>query len=266
MILTLNNVPSAPVTVAPGTIGYVPINRATPATTEAVLTDMTGGSELARVVLRFCTTRVAISVTIKANTTYRQPTLAGILTAPQPEHGVVRAVGTGPVALTYTPDPCFSGTDRYGFQDPIAAEVGTVTGTVLPGACGITVQRTGFDCTAGTVSYSATNPYALPALINWSGGLGASDTSSATVPANGTFGLLAQHYAANARTGDRVTFRAGDPSRVLLVDNVTFVCPVAAGGGDALAATGSQARTVGLTAGLMLMLGLGLVAVGRRRV
>ena len=52
--------------------------------------------------------------------------------------------------------------------------------TVLPGACRIAVHRSATNCTMNTVSYTASNPYSLPAHLIESNSAtpGAAKTSS----------------------------------------------------------------------------------------
>jgi hypothetical protein len=166
---------------------------------------------------------------------------------------VVRAAGrTGQAVQRYTPNPCFSGTDTFGYSDSVLAQTGVVTVHILPGACNVAVRRSATDCPHRTVTYTATNPYGLPVRLEVAGQNGPSDTRE-------------------------FTFRIAETGHALRTDTVHFPCPAppahgAAGSGSTsstppggLANTGTptaESAAVGVGA---VVLGLGLTLAGTRR-
>ena len=138
--LTLNGTAGAPLIVPAGGTVHIPLLESTQPATPYVLTDA-DGTELANGVLRFCLGVFNYSVTIREGTSYTLTHLASYGTmAPAPAHGTVVILnhgdpfGTG-AGLRYTPDPCFVGTDRFGYQDFVGSSQGVVTVTVTPGTC-----------------------------------------------------------------------------------------------------------------------------------
>ncbi|MDQ2836357.1 MAG: hypothetical protein M3Y42_07565 [Actinomycetota bacterium] len=200
------------------------------------------------------------SVTIKANSVYVVQDLVDDHLGVEPPYVAHGVLNFGNDEMTYTPDPCFSGVDHLAYSDPFDySDPGDLYGyqitvTVLPGACNVLLRHS-VDCATGSVVYTATNPYTLPAKISWSG----SATGSASVPAGKTVMLL------RSSTGGagRLTFRLPDANRTLLADDVSSLCPQSQTA--ALASTGSPTGTIGLAAGLLLLAGLSLVVTGRRR-
>lgn len=215
--------------------------------------------------VRYCHATENYSVTTMANTSFLLQGVDNLPVAPFAAHGVITNYPDEDKTY-YTPDPCFSGRDHFGYDEFLDDVDGTVTVTVVPGACGVVVLH-GVDCATGSVIYAAMNPYTLPAKVSWSG----KATGSVSVPAGKTVTLL------KSSTGGagRLSFRLPEANQTLLVDDVSSLCPRsqadahshadALSQAEALASTGSSTGAIGVTAGLLLFAGLGLVVTGRRR-
>jgi hypothetical protein len=253
----------AVVIIDPGATVHIPLDVNT-AGDEVILTDTTDDIVLWDKVVRFCIAVVDHSVTIKANTSYTLNTMGGLRAAPSPSHGRVEFSANHSGTLTYTPDPCFAGVDRFGYTDFITSEEGTVTVTVQVGTCRLTVMRSALDCTSRTVSYKASNPYALPARMVWNGDRSAHN-GAAVVAAHASVSLVTLNYGSGSRP-DRVTFRVGETSQILLADHISFPCPAVLDSAvPGLGATGVPTRPLISTAGCLLLAGTVLLIASRRR-
>ncbi len=261
--LVVGTTQEPPIVVQPGQTVHLALAENTEPATEVSVVDSVLGS-LADLVVRFCIDIVNETVTIKANTSYTRLLVGGGPMAPKPRHGTVTttSVSTG-VALRYTPDPCFSGVDKFGFNDVEGAAEGVVTVRVLPGACNVTVRRSATDCDARSVTYSATNPYSLPATIQYVARNGAGGTKEFIVPADSTKDIRTVHFDLRHPDSRNYTFSLVDPALKLFTDQVSFPCPVASTlSGPATANTGSPVSPqlgLGVAA---LILGLGLTVAG----
>ncbi|MEP7177827.1 MAG: hypothetical protein ABI775_01945 [Pseudonocardiales bacterium] len=260
--LSLDGTAQAPVSVPAGATVHVPLATNTFPAVHVVLTDA-DGTVLGDFITRFCHQVVNLSVTIKGGTSYLLDGVGAFPVPPLPTHGHAVAIrGTGDVQ--YTPDPCFAGTDRFGFSDFIESRDGVVTVTVLPAPCRIPVRRTSTDC--ATVIYTASNPYALPVNLLASSSNGPSDLRHFTVPAHTTKEILRLTADPIHASTEHLSFTIVDPLITLLTDTVTFPCSTAAGSGPQLAATGSASgQRVGWAAGAIAG-GALLTWLGRRRV
>lgn len=262
--LTLNGVPEPPIELQPGEAFFWYLDQATPAGTEAVLSS-TGGQADYDVTLRFCIEHLDHSVTISSNSSYTLQTLGGVTADPKPAHGTVVRSGGYPSVLIYRPDPCFSGTDHFGYQDLVAAEEGTVTVTVRFVDCEVSIKRTNLDCAGRSVSYTATSPYSMPLAVTWTSSRHPGAVSSGTIPAKGKTTLVTFALGAGS-SADRITFRVVGTTRTLFTDDASCPAVVAAAQiGPVLASTGSPIRTIAVLSGLLLMLGTGLLVTVRRR-
>ena len=228
------------VVVPPGTTVHVPLDTNTePATTVQLVNAQ--DDVISSLVVRFCIVVENLSVTIAAGATYTKADLisAGLM-PPRPRHGVV-TTGTTPSGefLRYTPDPCFAGTDSFGYNDFIGAAQGVITVTVLPGACGITVHRSATDCATNTVSYTASNPYSLPAHLIESNSATPGASKDLVLPAHHTK-VISTVTLAQPTTHAQVSFTVRDTTHTVLTDEITFPCPPPAGPSQSpLAATGA---------------------------
>lgn len=233
----------------------------------AVVTD-SDGTVIDEEVLPPCTEVTTRSVTIDANTSYVLDTpVAPQAAAPAPQHGVVTPDAFHS-RMIYRPDPCFAGTDSFGYSDGPGHERGTVTVTVRPGSCGVRVVRQASDCASRTVTYQAHNPYAVPARIKVAGP--GDHLTQVVVPATSS-----KTWTAHVAAGDPapVTFDLPAANRHLLTDDGALSCPRAVagsgtGGGGGLAATGSSAAEPAAFGGAgLVVLGAGLLLAGcyRRR-
>jgi hypothetical protein len=268
VILTVGSTQEPPVVIQPGQTQHVALAEDTEPATEVTLTDPAVGT-LADVVVRFCIVIANETVTIKANTSYTKVIIGGGPMAPKPRHGTVTRTSTHTGdALRYTPDPCFSGVDKFGYNDVIGATQGVVTVKVLPGACNVTVRRSATDCGARSVTYSATNPYSLPATIQVVAKNAPGGTEEFVVPAHSTKDIRTVHFDVHHADSQIFTFSLVDPVRKLFADQVVFPCPVSStssGGLPAIANTGSpvsEQLSVGVAA---LVVGLSLSIAGTRR-
>jgi hypothetical protein len=266
--LTVGSTQEPPVVIQPGQTQHVPLAENTEPATEVTLTDPAVGT-LADVVVRFCIVIANETVTIKANTSYTKVLVGGGPMAPKPRHGTVTATSTHTgEALRYTPDPCFSGVDKFGYNDFIAAAQGVVTVKVLPGACNVKVRRSATDCAGRSVTYSATNPYSVPATIQAVAKNAPGGTEEFVVRAHSTKDIRMVHFDLRHAESQTFTFSLVDPVRKLFADQVSFPCPVpSTSSGPSIANTGSPvSRQLGLgVAALVLGLGLSIAGTRRRR-
>lgn len=266
--LTIGNTAQPSVIIQPGQTTHLPLDPATEAATQVTLTD-SDGTLIADVVVRFCTETVNTSVTIKANTSYTLRQIIPVAAPPAPQHGTVVRAGENFDSLRYTPDPCFSGTDSFGWEDVIVAAKGTVAVHVLAGPCNVTVRRSATDCVHREVQYTASNPYVLPARIVAQGSSGPSDTEQFTVPAHTTTVIWRVSFDPHHPDSERFTFSLADPSVHLFTDSVAFPCPASAAAPSSSAtpappaapAPASLAGT-GTAAALPIGVGIGALACG----
>ncbi|MEP7177828.1 MAG: hypothetical protein ABI775_01950 [Pseudonocardiales bacterium] len=265
--LSVNGTAQQPVVVAAGATGHVPLATNTQPASNVVLADA-DGTVLGQLVVRFCTQVINRSVTIKAGTSYTLADQAPdptVLMAPTPIHGTAVRINGG-TAIRYTPDPCFAGTDRFGYDNSVEQVQGVITVTVLPGPCPVSVQRTATNCAARTVGYTVANSSAQPVELVETGGSGSSAVRHFVVPAHATQAIVQVSGDPGRPSTERFTFSIVDPLITLLTDTVTFPCPAAAGSGPQLAATGSASgQQVGWAAGAIAA-GALLTWLGRRRV
>jgi len=203
--MTVGGTAGAPVVLDPGQTKHLALDPNVEPATEVKITD-SDGTVIADGVTRFCTTTTNRDVTINANTTYTLTGEAPRVVDPKPQHGTAVVVGKGPQDIRYTPDPCFAGTDRFGYDDFVLADQGTVTVHVKPGACKVTVRRTATDCAKRRVIESATNPYSLPVTVVVQGPSGPSDTETALVPAHSTRVVLFVTYLPTDAVADKYLF------------------------------------------------------------
>ncbi len=141
--------------------------------------------------------------------------------------------------LRYSPDPCFAGTDSFGYNDFIQAVQGVITVTVLPGACRIAVHRSATNCTTNTVSYTASNPYSLPAHLIESHSATPGASRDLVLPAHRTM-VISTVTLAQPTTHAQVSFAVRDTTHTVLTDEITFPCPPPASPSQSpLAATGA---------------------------
>jgi hypothetical protein len=239
-----NTLVGPPVVVPAGATVHVPLAENTEPASEVQLVDENGGV-ISSLVIRFCTDIVNFSATIAAGATYTKDGFASpSLIAPSAQHGVVTGLRVSPnvfgEALRYTPNPCFAGTDRFGYSDFVPSQQGVITVTVLPGPCRISVHRSTTDCATSTVTYTATNPYSLPAHLIM---------SNSTTPGADKDLVLSVHHTtviatvsfAHPATAAQVTFAVRDSTHTVLTDHVTFPCPspTPSSQSGSLAATGA---------------------------
>jgi len=273
--MTVGTTAGDPVVVDPGKTEHLALATSTEPTTEVTVTD--DGDTIADVVVRFCTATVNTTVTIKANTSYTlRDEIAPGVAPPAPQHGTVVRAGEYMDSLRYTPNPCFSGTDSFGWHDAIAADKGVVTVHVLPGSCNVTVRRSSTNCGARSVAYTATNPYALPVRIEVDGRNGPSDTRRFTVPAHTTRVIWHVALDPTRPQTETFTFHIAETGRVLRTDTVEFPCASISthrsGSTSApdqhagLADTGAPATmSAAIGGGGLVLLGVGLTLAGTRR-
>jgi hypothetical protein len=273
--MTVGNTPGDPVVVDPGQTEHLALATSTDPATEVTVTD-SDGTVIADTIVRFCTDTENTTVTIKANTSYTLRQIAPGVAPPAPQHGTVVRAGKYMDSLRYTPNPCFSGTDSFGWHDAIAAAKGVVTVHVLSGSCKVTVRRSSTDCAARSVAYTATNPYALPVRLEVDGRNGPSDTRKFTVPAHTT--RVIWHVALDPThpQTETFTFRIAETGRVLRTDTVEFPCASTSTHGSGttsapdqhfgLADTGAPATmSAAIGGGGLVLLGVGLTLAGTRR-
>jgi hypothetical protein len=258
--LTVGNTAQPSVVIQPGQTTHLPLDPATEAATQVMLTD-SDGTVIADIVVRFCTETVNTSVTINANTSYTLRQIAPVAAPPAPQHGTVVRSGKNFDSLRYTPDPCFSGIDSFGWEDIIVAARGTVTVHVLPGPCNVTVRRSATDCAHREVQYTASNPYTLPARIVVQGSSGPSDTEHFTVPAHTTTVIWRVSFDPHRADSERFTFSLGDPAVHLFTDSVAFPCPASAPPPSSSAAPAAPASLAGTGTATALPLGVGIGAL-----
>ena len=96
--------------------------------------------------------------------------------------------------------------------------------TVLPGACGITVHRSATDCATNTVSYTASNPYSLPAHLIESNSATPGASKDIVLPAHHTK-VISTVTLAQPTTHAQVSFTVRDTTHTVLTDEITFPCP-----------------------------------------
>jgi len=273
--MTVGTTAGDPVVVDPGRTEHLALATSTDPATEVEITD-SDGTVIADDIVRFCTSTRNTSVTIKANTSYTLREIDPVLAPPAPMHGTVVRAGEYTDSLRYTPNPCFAGTDSFGWHDSIAAAKGVVTVHVLSGSCKVTVRRSSTDCAARSVAYTATNPYALPVRIEVDGRNGPSATREFTVPAHTT--RVSWHAALDPThpQTETFTFHIAETGRVLRTDTVEFPCASTSTHGsgstsapdqhDGLADTGAPATMSAAVGGAALvMLGVALTLAGTRR-
>jgi len=141
---------------------------------------------------------------------------------------------------------------------------GVVTVTVLPGPCHVSVRRSSTDCATRTVTYTAANPFAVPARIIESGANGPSGVRTFVVPAHTTKVIFQFSADPTNPSTERFTFALADPRTTLFTDSVAFPCPAPADSGPQLAVTGTAFGRAGWGAGAIAG-GLLLTWLGRRR-
>lgn len=131
--MTLDGTAGAPVPIEPGATAFLALPGSTRGDNVKIVD--ADGTVLVDTVLTDCTLVVNRSVTIQRGTGY---TLTGLVEAarmqPDPQHGTVVAVANG-TELRYTPQPCFLGTDRFGYDDSIGDTQGVVTVHVVGTPC-----------------------------------------------------------------------------------------------------------------------------------
>jgi hypothetical protein len=273
--MTVGTTAGDPVVVDPGQTEHLALATSTDPATEVEITD-SDGTVIADDIVRFCTSTSNTSVTIKANTSYTLREIDPVLAPPAPMHGTVVRAGEYRDSLSYTPNPCFSGTDSFGWHDSIAAAKGVVTVHVLPGSCKVTVRRSSTDCAARSVAYTATNPYALPVRVDVDGRNGPSDTRKFTVPAHTTRVIWHAALDPTRSQTETFTFHIAETGRVLRTDTVEFPCASTSTHGSGstsapdqhagLADTGAPATMSAAVGGAALvMLGVALTLAGTRR-
>jgi len=258
-----------PAAIAPGATVHVGLDQNTPPATEVEL-DSDGGT-LDRLVVRFCTSVTDISATIGAASVYTKGNfIAPATTAPHPKHGVVTTIAlTRPqqVAIRYAPDPCFAGTDSFGYSDFILAVQGVISVTVLPGPCRVTVRRSAIDCATGTAEYSATNPYPLPAhIVAFNSAANAGPVKDLIVPAHGTAVIDRVTLDVNRPVTARLSFTVRNTKNAAFTDNPVFPCASATDRPSAtLAETGSASRQLAGFGAASVVIGAILTWVVRPR-
>jgi hypothetical protein len=244
------------VVVPTGATVHVPLDPQTPPATTVALVDAIGTVISSREV-RFCIVVDNISVTIAAGTTYTKDDLVvAAVMPPRPRHGVVTTGQTSHAGfLRYTPDPCFAGTDSFGYRDFIDAVQGVITVTVLPGACRITVHRSATDCATNTVGYTASNPYSLPAHLIESNSATPGTSKDLVLPAHHIM-VISTVTLTQATTHAQVSFSVRDTTHTVLTDEITFPCPPPTSPSESpLAATGAAPTQIAA-------FGAGAVAIG----
>lgn len=259
-----------PVEVPPGATRHVDLAETTPPASTVRLVDSVEGV-IVDTIVHFCVTTLNMSVTIKANSSYTLTTeVSPYPTDPKPQHGSLESQEREH-SLRYTPEPCFSGTDRFGFNDPISETHGVITVHVQPGPCRVTVKRSALDCGQRSATYTAANPYTLPATVEvrqpGSGG-----PKTVTVPPHSTKAVLAARLDPPGAGSETFTFRLVESGATLHTDTVH--CAASASPGSrptpessaGLAATGSSTAEPAAFGGAgLVMLGAGLLVAGRRR-
>ena len=254
------------VVVPPGTTVHVPLDTNTEPGSTVQLVDA-HDDVISSLVVRFCIAVENLSVTIAAGATYTNPDLISVsLMPPRARHGVVTTeTGPGGVLLRYTPDPCFAGTDSFGYNDFIQAVQGVITVTVLPGACGITVHRSATNCATNTVSYTASNPYSLPAHLIESNSATPGASKDLVLPAHHTM-VISTVTLAQPTTHAQVSFTVRDTTHTVLTDEITFPCPPPAGPSQSsLAATGAAPRQLAAFGAAAIAIGAILTWIVRPR-
>lgn len=246
----------APVDIAPGATVHVALTPPDP-TAQVQLRD-TDGTVLNEFSMRFCINVQDRSVTIASDSTWTSSDHMSIqLLPPSPRHGVVTVIQ--PNTLRYTPDPCFTGTDAFGYLDSIEALQGTITVTVLPGTCSVTVRRSAIDCANQTATYTAVNPLTVSArIVETLNGT----TRDILVAPKGTTVADAAHATNGAI---QVSFRVADATQPALVDTVTFPCPRQRTPTPQLPFTGGAAGPAALIGTILTALGAILLMLNRHR-
>ena len=263
----VNGVPAGDsVVVPPGTTVHVTLDFNTEPASTVQLVDAQD-DVISSLVVRFCIAVENLAVTIAAGATYTNPDLISVsLMPPRARHGVViTETRPGGVLLRYTPDPCFAGTDSFGYNDFIAAVQGVITVTVLPGACGITVHRSATNCTTNTVSYRASNPYSLPAHLIESNSATPSASKDLVLPAHHTM-VISTVTPAQPTTHAQVSFTVRDTTHTVLTDEITFPCPPPASPSQSpLAATGAAPTQLAMFGAAAIAIGAILTWIVRPR-
>lgn len=262
----------AAVTVAPGATAHVPLAADTEPASQVQLVDETG-AVISSLLIRFCTAVENISATIAAGAIYTKTGfISPALVAPDAQHGVVTSIRVSSDvsggALRYTPNPCFAGTDRFGYSDFILSVQGVITVTVLPGTCRVSVHRSTTDCATKTVKYTATNPYSLPAHLIQSNSAGPGTSKDLVVPAHHTM-VISTVTLTGATTHTQVSFKVRDSTHTVLTDQVSFSCAAPAGhsndANSTLPATGAAPTRLAVLGGASIALGALLMWLVRPR-